>query len=297
MPKKAKKTWIHQIAQVPQNTKIIEYAAKAFPILGSKSAVKKALSAGRLQLNGKPAVFSDKLKKGDRLELQGTGIQQVKKYDIDLELVYEDDFLVIANKPGGIAVNGNRFKTVENALAEVNKNNPQPDALSRPVAVHRIDVPTSGLVMLAKTKKAQIKLGKAFQANQIKKEYVAVVHGKPPEKGRMEEPIEGKSAITDFENLRTVPSKVFKNLAILKLKPITGRTHQLRIHLKDKGHFIVGDKMYAEGKKTILGKGVLLCACRLQFSHPINGKAIDVRIDPPAKFERILEREEARFKS
>lgn len=296
MAKKAKKKWTHQVKQLSANTRLIDYAALAFPILGSKSAVKKALSAGRLLLNGKPAVFSDSLKIGDLLELQGTGIQQVKKYDIDLEIAYEDDYLLIANKPGGIAVNGNRYKTVENAVAEVNKNNQQPDVLARPVAVHRIDVPTTGLVMLAKTKKAQIKLGKAFQANQVKKEYLAVVHGKPPDKGRIKEPIEGKTAITDFESLRTVPSKVFKNLALVKLKPITGRTHQLRIHLKDNGHFIVGDKMYAEGKKTILGKGVMLCACRLQFTHPITGKVIDIKIDPPAKFKRILEREEERFR-
>lgn len=295
MSKKAKKNWIHQVKQVASNTKIVDYAAKAFPILGSKSAVKKALSAERLLLNGKPAVFSDRLENGDQLELQGTGVHKVKKYNLDLDIAYEDDYLLIANKPGGIAVNGNRFKTVENALAEANQNNQQPDALPRPVAVHRIDVPTNGLVMLAKTKTAQIKLGKAFQKNKIKKEYIAVVHGQPPAKGRIDEPIDGKEALTDFEILQTVPSQNFEQLSLLKLKPVTGRTHQLRIHLKNAGHFIVGDKMYAEENKTILGKGVLLCACRLQFHHPITSEQLDIRIDPPAKFKRVLSREKKRF--
>ncbi|MCP3928931.1 MAG: RluA family pseudouridine synthase [Bacteroidetes bacterium] len=274
---------------------IIEYAAKAFPILGSKSAVKKAIANGHLLINGKPANHSATITKGDILQLSGTGIRKVKKMEIPLEVVYEDDALIVINKPGGIAVNGNRNKTVENALADINKNNRQADALSRPIAVHRIDVPTTGLVILAKTKAALINLSKAFQENKVKKEYIAVVHGKPLDAGLIEEPIDGKRAITNFEKLYTVPSRVFDNLSLLKLQPVTGRTHQLRIHLKNMGHFIVGDKMYAEGKKTILGKGVLLCACKLHFPHPINGKPLTIQIDPPAKFEKILQRERERY--
>lgn len=295
MAKKSGNRWTHKATNLKSNTRIAEYSAGVFSILGSKSAAKKALSSGRLWLNGRQASYTDVVKKGDLLELRGSAIQKIKKYEIDLEIIYEDDFLVVVNKPGGIAVNGNRYKTVENALADINKNNRQADALARPVAAHRIDVPTNGLVLLAKTKTALIQLGKAFQDNKVQKEYVALAHGQTPEKGQIDEAIQGKRAVTQYETLQSVSSKVFKHLSLLKLKPITGRTHQLRIHLKDKGHLIVGDKLYAEGRKTILGKGLLLCARRLQFAHPIDGRLLDLQIDPPTKFFRIMEREKNRF--
>lgn len=289
------KYWRHEVPSMAKRLRIADYCGPVFAMLGSKSATKKAIGAGRLYLNGKVAITADFVKHGDLIELRGSGIQEVKKLDIDLPIVFEDDFLIIVNKPGGIAVNGNRYKTVENALAHVNRKNPQPDALPRPIAVHRIDVPTSGLVLLAKTKSSLIKLGEAFRHNQVKKEYLAIVHGKPVSSGIIKNPIQGKTALTEFELLQSVPSHIYKNFSLLKLQPRTGRTHQLRIHLKDKGHLIVGDKMYAEEKKTILGKGLLLCAVRLQFNHPEHGKALDVRIVPPPKFEKILQREKDRF--
>ena len=295
--KERKNYWRHEVGQIEGRTRIIDYCPEVFSILGSKSATKKAIAGERLMLNGKPAKFTDTVRRGDLIELTGSGVHKVKKYEIDLDIVYEDDFLIVVNKPGGIAVNGNRYKTVENAVADVNQSNPQTDALLRPVAVHRIDVPTNGLVMLAKTKTAQIKLGKAFQTNKVKKEYIAVVHGKPPAKGRIDEAIGEKRAITEFKNLQTVPSQVFEHLSLLRLRPVTGRTHQLRIHLNNRGHLIVGDKMYAEGRKTILGKGLLLCAAKLQFTHPETGAPVVVEIDPPAKFERVLRREKERFRN
>jgi RluA family pseudouridine synthase len=295
MAKSAKEYWRHKVSKVEKNTGIIGYSAGAFTILGSKSAVKKAITGDRLLLNGKIAKFSDVVKNGDLIELHGTGLQKAKKYDVDLEIVYEDDFLLVVNKPGGIAVNGNRNKTVENAFADINRNNSQEDALPRPVAVHRIDVPTTGLVMLAKTKTALIKLSKAFQNNEVKKEYLAIVHGKTPAKGVIDEPIQEKTAVTKFETLQVVPSRIFKNLSLVRLQLLTGRTHQLRIHLKEKGHLIVGDKMYADRQKTIQGKGLLLCSCKIQFEHPQTGRMVNVEVDLPAKFERILQREGGRF--
>jgi RluA family pseudouridine synthase len=287
--------WKHLVPPLSGSIRIADYCGPVFSILGSKSAAKKAIAGGRLLLNGKPAVTADFVKKGDLIELRGVGIQKIKKLDVDLNIVYEDDFLIVIQKPGGIAVNGNRYKTVENALSDFNRNNPLPDALPRPIAVHRIDVPTSGLVMLAKTKSALIQLSKAFQHNQVKKEYVAIVHGAPPQKGSIDSPIDGKDALTEFECLQTVRSRVFETLSLVKLLPQTGRTHQLRLHLKDQGHLIVGDKMYADGIRTILGKGLLLCAVGLRFIHPQHDEKIDIRINPPAKFEKLLQRENDRF--
>jgi 23S rRNA-/tRNA-specific pseudouridylate synthase len=163
------------------------------------------------------------------------------------------------------------------------------------VAAHRIDVPTKGLVLLAKSKAALAKLAKAFQENRVRKEYVAVVHGKTPDKGRIDRALKGKKAVTNFETIQIVPSKIFQHLSLLRLMPVTGRTHQLRIHLQQQKHLIVGDKEYAGSRQTILGKGLFLCACRLQFAHPETGREVDIQIDPPSRFEKLIQREKERY--
>lgn len=290
------KRLLHRVRSVKTNTRLTDFAATAFPILGSRTAAKKAIAAGNLFLNDRPANEPDMVKNGDVIELKTARVQKIKSVDIDLEVIFEDDYLIVVNKPAGIAVNGNRNKTVENAVAGIIRQSPEADALPRPVAVHRIDVPTKGLVLLAKTKSALIQLSKAFEYNQIKKTYIAVVHGKMNEKGRIEAPIQTKRAVTDFQTLKVARSQVFKYFSLVELQPVTGRTHQLRIHLNDLGNLIVGDKEYARRQKTILGKGLFLCACQLSFTHPITKEKLDLQIDPPARFRKLLQREEERFK-
>lgn len=284
----------HRIKAVKPNTRLTDYAAQVFPILGSRTAAKKAIAAGILLINDEMAEEGALVKKGDVLILK---IKTAKKPKIKIEIpvVFEDEYLMVINKPAGIAVNGNRNKTVENAVIGIAKKSAQPDALPSPVAVHRIDVPTKGLVLLAKTKTALIQLSKAFQNNQVKKTYWAVVHGKTIPKGRIDKALQAKSAITDYETIKVVPSRIFKHLSLVKLSPITGRTHQLRIHLKEAGHLIVGDKQYAGRMKTILGKGLFLAACQLIFTHPITGKNMNIEISAPIRFQKFLEREQKRF--
>lgn len=295
--KKQKKKWVHKVKSLEDQVDLMVYAAKVFPILGSKTAVRKAIEGGRLKLNGKPAKVGDRVKNGAFLELIGSGVRKVKKLDISLETIFEDDYLIVVHKPSGIAVNGNRNKTVENALVEINRSNRLEDALPRPIAAHRIDVPTSGLVILAKTKRALMALGKAFQQNRVEKEYVAVVHGSISEQGKIDLPVDGKSALTYYQKLDEAPSRIYEALSLVKLQPISGRTHQLRIHLQEIGHLIVGDKQYAGHQKTILGKGVFLAACGLQLQHPITQEELALSIPAPPKFLRLLTREAARFRS
>ena len=286
----------HRIKSVRPNTRLTDYAAKIFPILGSRTAAKKAIVAEQLLVNDYPATEGDFVKKGDVLILKIRMAKKPKvKLNVDLPIVFEDDYLIVVNKPAGIAVNGNRNKTVENAVASIVKQSNQADALPSPVAVHRIDVPTKGLVLLAKTKAALIKLSKAFQNNEVQKMYWAVVHGKTPPKGHIDQAIQDKKAITDYETEKVVSSRIFKNLSLVKLYPLTGRTHQLRIHLRDEGHVIVGDKMYADRTKTILGKGLFLCAGQLQFTHPISGEMMELEVDIPNRFQKLMQRESERF--
>jgi len=285
----------HRVDFIAQGTSLTDYCKEAFPLLGSKTAVKKAIATGRLLVNGELAQFSTRLKVGDQLELQGSGLPKARKFDKDLPVIFEDDYLIVVRKAAGIAVNGTRIKTVENALAGQVRPSSQPDALPRPIAVHRLDVPTKGLVLLAKTKEALMRMSKAFAGGEVRKEYTAVVHGKPPKSGTVDQPVHKKEALTEFDTLRSVPSRVYKHLSLVKLRPITGRTHQLRIHMKQAGHLIVGDKQYAQAQKTILGKGLFLCATKLVFRHPFTDEPLVLTTPPPKRFAKTLDREKKRY--
>lgn len=264
-------------------------------MLGSRSAVKKAIYKNRLFLNDQPAVLKDMVNAGDVILLKRMTPRKVKMPAKSVPVIYEDDDLLVVNKPGGMAVNGLRNKTVENAVAGRIGNNPNADALTRPIAVHRIDVPTQGLVVLAKTKSALIKLSRAFQHRHVKKEYVALVHGKVPKSGTIVSPIEEKRSVTEYQLIETAPSRVFGQLSLVRVFPVTGRTHQIRIHMKTQGHLIVGDKMYSERQKTILGKGLFLCARSIGFKHPVSGEFVSFETPIPKKFIRVLERERDRY--
>ncbi|MFK7934025.1 MAG: RluA family pseudouridine synthase [Saprospiraceae bacterium] len=218
-----------------------------------------------------------------------------QQFNVDMPTIFEDEYLLIVNKPGGIATNGNRNKTVEQLVRPQRFKKMPKDKLPKPVAAHRIDVPTKGLVILAKSKRALAGMGKLFQNRQVSKTYFAIVHGKLQGTGRIDQPIDGKKSITDYEVEKTVQSRAFGHLTLVKLFPQTGRTHQLRIHLQQKGHLIIGDKMYAGAQRTILGKGLFLCAAALEFTHPITNKLVNVHIELPSRFQRLLEREESRF--
>lgn len=264
-------------------------------MLGSRSAVKKAIYKNRLFLNDQPAQLKDMATAGDVIRLQRMVRRQTTKPVKSIPVIYEDDDLLVVNKPGGMAVNGLRNKTVENAVADRIGNNPNADALTRPISVHRIDVPTRGLVVLAKTKSALIKLSRAFQHRHVKKEYVALVHGEMPKTGTIVSPIEEKRSVTEYQLIKSVPSRVFGHLSLVRVFPVTGRTHQIRIHMQTRGHLVVGDKMYAGKQKTILGKGLFLCARAIEFKHPVSGDLVSLEIPVPKKFLRVLEREKDRY--
>jgi 23S rRNA pseudouridine1911/1915/1917 synthase len=289
------KKYIHRIRKVPIDVTIEDYCAKAFPLLASRTAARRAIAEKRILLNGRPIHSNTTLKEGGLLELKPKVITRPNSFDLDLERVFEDDYLIVVNKPGGIAVNGHRNKTVENALSGKVQLSDEPDALPQALAAHRIDVPTKGLVLLAKTKSALISMNRAFQNQDIHKAYVAVVHGQVEEEGTIDKPIGDKPACTHYESLRIVPSRQFGHLTLLRLLPETGRTHQLRIHLQGIGHPVLGDNQYTSDKPTLQGKGLFLCAYELEFQHPVTSEEIKLSIPVPNRFRRIIEREAQRF--
>ena len=203
--------------------------------------------------------------------------------------------MAAVQKPAGFSVSGNAYKTIYNSLPFNLKKSPEPDALPWPTPLHRLDNQTSGILLIAKTKTAQIELGNQFKNHTIQKKYVAIVIGKVLSNGAIKTPIEGKAAETNFEVAHVVNSLKYKYLSFLNIYPKTGRTHQIRIHLASIDYPIFGDRLYVEEKMLHKGKGLFLCALEISFLHPKTSEEITLKIAVPHKFESLLQREKRRY--
>lgn len=277
-------------------TRLIDYAQKIIKGIPTRSAIKKAIKRGEIIVDGGPCNQSDWLIAGQTIEFIFIEKKQPKVFEFPLEIVFQDEHLAVINKPAGISVGGNKYKTIVNALPFSLKPSMEADALQVPHPVHRLDFPTSGLLVVAKTRKALSALGKQFGKKEIKKKYRAIVVGKPENEGEIKTPIAGQEAITRFSLVRTIPSLKAGSVSLLDLFPITGKTHQLRIHMSSQGFPIVGDSKYTENIPLLKGKGLFLAAVQLSFVHPSTGESLSLAIDQPPKFDTLLKREELRWK-
>jgi 23S rRNA pseudouridine1911/1915/1917 synthase len=232
---------------------------------------------------------------GQRIDLLEAAAE-IKVYEMKIPVVYEDDHLAILNKPGGIPTSGNQFRNLENTLPYNLKPSPEPDAYRLPRAVHRLDSATCGLVVVAKTARARMELGRQFEERKVEKKYQAVVIGEIAAEGEFRSEIDGKQAFTRFRRVQVSPSLRFGHLSLVDLFPETGRTHQLRIHLSGTGFPVLGDKLYGEEGLIFRGKGLFLCSVQLDFFHPVSKEKLVLKISPPAKFHKMLERENQRYK-
>lgn len=220
---------------------------------------------------------------------------QPKVFECSLEIIYEDQEIAVINKPAGLSVSGNAYKTIYNALPFNLKKSNSVDSLPWPTPVHRLDSQTSGLLLIAKTKTAQIELGNQFSKHTIQKKYYAIVIGKVHTNQTINLPIETKEAKTSFEIIKVINSLKYEDLSYLKVSPKTGRTHQIRIHLASIGHPIFGDKLYGNKETLHKGKGLFLCAAELKFLHPKTFEIIEFKIEIPQKFNSMLVREKRRW--
>ncbi len=283
---------------VPENTKrtrLYNYACSNFKTINTNKGIKKAIAKGLFYINGETAQSGTWIEPGQKIELLEQDKTPAVIYRKKLDVLFEDEFIAIINKPAGIVVNGNYFRTVENALLHNICISSEKDALKMPQAVHRLDYATSGLLLIAKTKQARIRLGKQFENRNIKKIYKAVVIGKINHSGKIDIPVNNQTAYTEYKLIKHIRSLTNHWLSFVELFPYTGRKHQLRKHLAATGFPVMGDKLYQNKGQMIKGKGMFLCATALSFLHPETKKQMNIEINEPKKFETFLQREQNRW--
>ncbi len=287
----------HIVPDGISNIRLVDYVHRVLNNIPSRSGLKKAIKRGEILVDGKRAEGGNWVEPGQKIVLIDLQNKQPKVFEMPLKVVFEDEFVAVINKPAGISVSGNKFKTIVNALPFNLKPSSSHDVLKTPKPVHRLDYSTSGLLLIAKTSGALVRLGKLFEQREIKKKYRAIAVGKIPERGTLDKNINGQQAITKYQLVSHSRSLHTDWLSLVDLYPITGRTHQLRIHLSEYGFPILGDKMYDDPKKVLKGKGLFLAAVELLFIHPIHGTEIVCGIEMPQKFAHLIAGQNRRWKN
>ena len=271
----------------------------------SRSFITKLLKEGKITVNGKVEKPSYKVKENDEIVLEDIVDvkSDIKEEDIPLNIVYEDDDILVINKSQGMVVhpaNGHYTGTLVNALMFQADSLSSINGVIRPGIVHRIDKDTSGLLCVAKNDNAHHFLADQLKDHTMAREYIALVRGVLKENsGTIEMPIgrdkkdrqkmaavkEGKPAITHFQVLER-----FKEHTLVKCQLVSGRTHQIRVHMSAIGHPVEGDPLYAGKNYDKLYKdGQLLVAYKLKLIHPRTKKEMVFEIELPDYFNRVLD--------
>ena len=274
----------------------------------SRAYVQKLISAGNLTTDGRVLRANEQLEAGTRLELVIPPAEPLalEPEPIELPVLYEDDDVLVVDKPSGLVVHpapGHPSGTLVNALLARAETFGGIAGVQRPGIVHRLDRDTSGLLMVAKNDLAQASLMAQLKARGVKKTYLALAWGSlAASVGRIEAPIgrdphhrirmavvpDGREAITGYRARERFPG-----WTLLELDLVTGRTHQIRVHLTAIGHPVAGDPIYATGAARRGPDGLerlFLHAWRIEFAAPSDGHLVRVTAPLPADLEAVLER-------
>lgn len=270
----------------------------------SRERIKNLIEEGFILVEGKSVKPSYKLKGGEQVLVR---IPVEKEYslqpkEVPFEILYEDEDLAVIYKPAGIVVHpapGHLDDTLVHGLLLKLRSLSGVGGELRPGIVHRLDKDTSGVMLVAKNDFAHKKLTQDFKERRVEKEYLAIVYGKltqkegtldfligrhPVQRKRMAVVKEGRQALTKYKVL-----KLFKKATLVLAKPVTGRTHQLRVHFSHIGHPILGDPIYGGLKPDVpRPERLMLHAYRISFEHPRTGAHLTFTKDPPEDFEGYL---------
>ena len=270
----------------------------------TRTSAERMIKNGEILVNDKTQKVAYKINEGDIITIQKSEPKEIeiKAQDIPIEIIYEDNDIIVVNKPKGMVVhpaNGNPDGTLVNAIMAKCKN-----SLSgiggeiRPGIVHRIDKDTSGLLIIAKNDTAHVNMSEQIKNHEVKKTYIALVRGIIKEnEATIDMPIgrstsdrkkmavnrNGKNAVTHIKVL-----KRYDQYTLVEVNIETGRTHQIRVHLSHIGYPIIGDYTYSNGKNEFGVEGQCLHAKSLEFKHPITGKEMKLEAPLPQYFQGIL---------
>lgn len=268
--------------------RIQEYAVGIFKTVATKSGIKKAIKKKLILVNDELTTTALLIVGEEKITLSDNGEESSQKQLVlKLSVVYEDDYLAVIEKPAGILVSGNKFKTVDNALQQNLEKSTQSDSV-RPRPVHRLDYPTTGLLLIGKTSSSIQALNQLFENKEIQKTYHAIAIGVMNTKGSIDSDVDEKKAKSNYKVVNTVKSERFTYLSLVELLPETGRRHQLRKHLSRIGNPILGDQEYGKESLILKGKGLYLHASSLSFLHPITKKKLVIKSELPKRFQKIF---------
>ncbi len=312
------------VKDISDKPRIDYYLSKKFEKL-SRSKIKRLILKCSLKING--IIVKDPSKKifsGDKIsiKLENEKSISLKPYNYKLDIIYEDKDLIVLNKKAGISIHpgaGNYDNTIVNALINyIGENLSSLGEKFRPGIVHRIDKDTSGLIVIAKNNICHEHLSEQFKNHSINRVYVALVWGKlRPQSGRIDNLIKrssknrqlmevgltkGKRAITNYKTIEIFENEKIPTFSLVECKLETGRTHQIRVHLSDKGNHILGDKNYKKKFKSFkeIDKSLehqileldrqFLHAKKIEFIHPSLNKKISLEVDLPKELSNILKK-------
>lgn len=280
------------------------FVAKRFGL--SRAAAARLIESGDVLVDGCPASKSARVAAGARVAVRAraaAAAQLPRAEAIDIRVVYEDDALLVVSKPAGLVVHpapGHDSGTLVNALVARGATGGAPE---RPGIVHRLDQGTSGLMVVARSEESFERLTAAMAAREISRVYLALVEGiprtdtltidapvgrSPRHRKKMDVVADGKDAVTDVRVLER-----FGTCALVEARPRTGRTHQIRVHLRAAGIPVAGDVVYGRDRKLARALGLerpFLHAARLTFAHPITQVALDLEDPLPPDLTEALAR-------
>ncbi len=214
-------------------------------------------------------------------------VRSNKRLLFPLKVLFEDDHLAVIHKPAGILVSGNSFKTIANALVQNLQQSNLPDA-TKPQPVHRLDYATTGVLLVGKTSSCIRALNRMFEDKKVKKTYYAVTIGEMKDGGEITSEIDTKKSQSNYKVFKSVFSKKFGKLNLVKLEPLTGRRHQLRKHMSSIDNPILGDVAYGIEHLILSGKGLYLHAYSLNFIHPFTNKLVHIKDEFPQRFKKLF---------
>jgi 23S rRNA pseudouridine1911/1915/1917 synthase len=274
----------------------------------SRAAAARSISEGSVRVDGKPASKSLRVLNGMSIAVslrESDDEAGPKPEDIPVRIVYEDEQLLVVSKPAGLVVHpapGHASATLVNALLARDGAAPAGGDALRPGIVHRLDAGTSGLMIVAKDEPTHAALTEALAARAVSRVYLALVDGvpdtdtatidapigrSPRDRKKMAVVAGGRPAVTEIKVLEKQGET-----ALVEARPVTGRTHQIRVHLKAAGHPVVGDSVYGRNRKLAAALGLdrlFLHAARLSFEHPSTGARIELEDPLPADLQAALE--------